>query len=69
MKYALIKLGSALTSNQANMPSEEHYMHSHYDGTHVSVDVRARGVKELNAKASQDRTGDGWKDFFASKPR
>jgi len=43
-------------------------MHSHYDGTHVSVDVRRIGNKTLNAKAGQDRTGDGWKDFFAGKP-
>jgi len=42
--------------------------HSDYDGTHVSRDVRSRGNQVLNAKAGQDPTGDGWRDFNLIKP-
>ena len=41
---------------------------SDYDGTHVSVDVKLK-TPIFSKKASQDRTGDGLKDFFSVKPR
>lgn len=42
-------------------------LQSNYDGTHLSVDVQARNNEFLAAKAMQDPTGDGLKDFSSVK--